>query len=99
MINASSLYVAGFDRTKLSLYGPGSFAHDLFQLVVSGLEIFLGFLQESPELLELSFYATKDTPHLATAFLDGQRAESHLQAVEDRCQCGRPRDNYVIFLL
>lgn len=96
--SGSALLAGRASTDRLSLYGSGAFAHDLFQLVVSGLEIFWAS-PEVPELLEFGLHATKNTPHLAAAFLDGQRGIPFVGYFNQyRSQCGRPRDNHVVFL-
>ena len=50
----------------------------------------LHLLQTRAELFKLGLDRTQDRPDLAAALLDGQRAEAHLQGVEQRRHGGRP---------
>lgn len=60
----------------------------------SGVDVLLGLLKEVAEFGKLRLDCAQRGPDVVTSFLDGQRAESHLQAAEQGTQGGRSRNIY-----
>src|SRR5213075_924519 len=79
------------DVLKLALDLPGARLSELDR-VGHRLQLALGAREHLAELAELSLHAAEHLPDFGRAFLDRQRAESHLQAVEQRRQRGRTAD-------
>ena len=74
----------GGDGAQLAvdLARPG--ADQLVQLLAGLFDALLRRFQHAAEGLKLGFDGAEDVPDLAAALLDRQRAEAHLQAVEQR---------------